>query len=80
MEISDKFEIEDYEMVPGLYGDLLWMVRGTTLSVLVSVKDTVFHCEKDCTTKQVCLIFEPPREKTNNLHIMRKQRRRSASR
>ena len=52
-EIGDKFEASDYELVPSLYGDVLEMVRGTTLSDLVSVKDTVFTCGKDCTTKQV---------------------------
>ena len=52
-DISEKFEAVDYEMVPSLYGDVLEMVRGTTLSVLVSVKDAVFYCGEDCSTRQV---------------------------
>ena len=52
-KINDNFDEEDNEMTPDYFGDLVESCRGTTLSVLKSVRENVFSCEKECSKAKV---------------------------
>lgn len=52
-EISGKFDMEDFEMIPRLFGDSVEMFRSSPMSVLVSLKDDVFQCGDECTADKI---------------------------
>ena len=52
-EISGKFDTEDFEMVPGLFGDSVELFRSSAMAVLASVKDDVFQCGEECSAEKV---------------------------
>ena len=52
-KINDNFDEEDNEMTPDYFGDLVESCRGTTISVLKSVRDNVFSCGKECSKVKV---------------------------